>query len=119
VANRTRSDYRIRIDSQPRMPTCGCQLVDAPSMPISSWSTTSATAIRALQSSTPIRTVTLEGDAGKPDVTVQLSADAKGADYRLYVHSVRFSAADAGGFARRLWKGDQSRPGRLDRPLRF
>ena len=43
------------------------------------------------RSSTPIRTVTLDADTAKPDVTVMISADAAFSDYKIYVHSVRFS----------------------------
>src|SRR5262249_6092221 len=59
------------------------------------------------RSSTPIRTVTVDDTAGKADVTVQLSTDGKGADYRLYVRSARFSQQDAAALLAAMWKADQ------------
>ena len=60
------------------------------------------------RSATPIRTVALDADAAKPDVTVSFSrADA--ADYKIYVHSVRFSQQDAAAILAAMWKTDQQR----------
>ena len=56
---------------------------------------------RPCRSSTPIRTVTLDAGTAKPDVTVNLSADAAASDYKIYVHSVRYLAAGRRGAARR------------------
>ena len=61
------------------------------------------------RSSTPIQTVTLDADTAKPDVTVNLSADAAAADYKIYVHSVRFSQQDAAALLAAMWKTDQRR----------
>ena len=61
------------------------------------------------RSATPIRTVTLDADTAKPDVTVSLSADAALSDYKIYVHSVRFSQQDAAALLAAMWKTDQRR----------
>jgi hypothetical protein len=61
------------------------------------------------RSSTPIRTVALDADTTKPDVTVTLSADAALSDYKIYVHSVRFSQQDAAALLAAMWKTDQRR----------
>jgi hypothetical protein len=61
------------------------------------------------RSSTPIRTVALDADTAKPDVTVTLSADAALSDYKIYVHSVRFSQQDAAALLAAMWKTDQRR----------
>src|SRR5260221_5386546 len=110
VANAPAPDYRIRIDSRPTHADLRMQLVDraehADFVLVDDFSDGEP---RTCKSSTPIRTVTLDGDAGKPDVTVHLSADAKGADYRLYVHSVRFSQQDAAALLAAMWKADQRR----------
>ena len=60
-------------------------------------------------SATPIRTVALDADTAKPDVTVTLSADAALSDYKIYVHSVRFSQQDAAALLAAMWKTDQRR----------
>jgi hypothetical protein len=61
------------------------------------------------RSSTPIRTVALDADTAKPDVTVTLSADAALSDYKIYAHSVRFSQQDAAALLAAMWKTDQRR----------
>jgi hypothetical protein len=61
------------------------------------------------RSSTPIRTVTLDTDTAKPDVTVNLSTDAANADYKIYVHSVRYSQQDAAALLAAMWKTSQQR----------
>ena len=107
--NATAPDYRIRIDARSRAP----RSADAAgrsrrASPISCWSTTSAATSRApanpRRRSAPSRSTRR---AGKPDVTVKLSADAKRADYKLYVHSARFSQQDAAALLAAMWKADQ------------
>ena len=61
------------------------------------------------RSSTPIRTVALDADTAEPDVTVTLSADAALSDYKIYVHSVRFSQQDAAALLAAMWKTNQRR----------
>jgi hypothetical protein len=61
------------------------------------------------RSSAPVRTVALDSGAAKPDVIVALSADAAVADYKIYVHSVRFSHEDAAALLAAMWKSDQRR----------
>ena len=107
VANAAAPDYRIRIDSAAASPDLRMQLVDRPEhadfVLVDDFSGEPSTC----RSSTPVRTVTVDGTVGKPDVTVHLSADAKGADYRLYVRSTRFSQQDAAALLAAMWKADQ------------
>lgn len=108
VTDAAAPDYRIRIDSAATQPDLRMQLVDRPEYAdfvlVDDFSGEPSTC----RSSTPVRTVTLDGvAAGKPDVTVHLSADAKGADYRLYVRSARFSQQDAAALLAAMWKADQ------------
>jgi len=108
VADATAPDYRIRIDSAAAHPDLRMQLVDRPEhadfVLVDDFSGSEPTTCR---SSTPVRTVTLDGATSEPDVTVNLSADATGADYRLYVHSARFSQQDAAALLAAMWKADQ------------
>jgi hypothetical protein len=108
VANATAPDYRIRIDAEAIRPDLRMQLVDrAENADFVLVDDFSGSEPSTCKSSTPIRTVTLDTTAGSPDVTVQLSADAKGADYRLYVHSARFSQQDAAALLAAMWKANQ------------
>jgi hypothetical protein len=108
VTNAAAPDYRIRIDSAAAHPDLRMQLVDRPEhadfVLVDDFSGEPSTC----KSATPVRTVTLDGASGKPDVTVHLSADAKGADYRLYVRSARFSQQDAAALLAAMWKADRS-----------
>ena len=61
------------------------------------------------RSSTPIQTVTLDTGTAKPDVTVNLSADAADPDCKIYVHSVRYSQQDAAALLAAMWKTAQQR----------
>jgi hypothetical protein len=61
------------------------------------------------RSSTPVRTVALDAETAKPDVTVDLSANADVPDYKIYVHSVRFSQQDAAALLAAMWKTGQRR----------
>lgn len=110
VANAAAPDYRIRIDAEAIRPDLRMQLVDrAENADFVLVDDFSGSAPGSCKSATPIRTVSLDPAAGLPDVTVQLSADAKGADYRLYVHSARFSQQDAAALLAAMWKADQRR----------
>ncbi|MBX9824959.1 MAG: hypothetical protein K2Y27_08175 [Xanthobacteraceae bacterium] len=110
VANATAPDYRIRIDAEAVRPDLRMQLVDrAENADFVLVDDFSGNEPSTCKSATPIRTVTLDTAAGKPDVTVHLSADAKGADYRLYVHSARFSQQDAAALLAAMWKADRGR----------
>ena len=103
-------DFRIKIADGAARPDLRMQLVDraeiADFVLVDDFSDGTPSTCK---SSTPIRTVTLDGSTGKPDVTVQLSTESKGADYRIYVHSVRFSQQDAAALLAAMWKADQRR----------
>ena len=43
----------------------------------------------------PVKTIRIDAEADSPDVTVSLTSDLAAADYRIYVHSARFSHQDA------------------------
>ncbi len=107
--NAVAPDYRIRIGEADR-PDLRMQLVDraeiADFVLVDDFSGKEQAPCR---SSTPIRTVTLDANAARPDVTVALSADAAGSDYKIYVHSVRFSQQDAAALLAAMWKANRQR----------
>lgn len=112
--NAPASDYRIRIAdgaARPELrPDLRMQLVDRAEMAdfvlVDDFSGKEQAPCR---SSTPIRTVTLDTDTDKPDVTIALSAEAALPDYKIYVHSVRFSQQDAAALLAAMWKANQQR----------
>ena len=102
-------DFRIKIGDAAR-PDLRLQLVESAEMAdfvlVDDFSGKEQAPCR---SSTPIRTVTLDAEAAKPDVTVNLSADTSASDYKIYVHSVRFSQQDAAALLAAMWKTNQRR----------
>ena len=56
--------------------------------------------------------MTLDTGTAKPDVTVNLSADASDPDYEIYVHSVRYSQQDAAALLAAMWKNSAKPPAR-------
>ena len=103
-------DFRIKIADDAARPDLRMQLVESAEMAdfvlVDDFSGKEQAPCR---SSTPIRTVTLDAEAAKPDVTVNLSADASASDYKIYVHSVRFSQQDAAALLAAMWKTNQRR----------
>ena len=111
--NAPASDYRIKIadGARPELrPDLRMQLVDRAELAdfvlVDDFSGKEQAPCR---SSTPIRTVTLDTDTEKPDVTIALSAEAALPDYKIYVHSVRFSQQDAAALLAAMWKANQQR----------
>ena len=102
-------DYRIKIASDAPRPDLRMTLVDrietADFVLVDDFNSPDSTACR---SSAPIRTVKPDAGASNPDVTVVLTNDAT-ADYKLYVHSVRFSHQDAAALLAAMWKAAQRR----------
>jgi len=103
-------DYRVRIESHAARPDLRMQLVDRPEIAdfvlVDDFGAAESTACR---SSVPVKTVKVDPDARTPDVTVSLSADAADPDYKVYVHSARFSHQDAAALLAVMWKTQQSR----------
>jgi xanthine/CO dehydrogenase XdhC/CoxF family maturation factor len=108
--NAAAPDFRIRIADTSAKPDLRMRLVDsAEKADFVLVDDFSAGEQAPCRSSTPIRTVALDADTAMPDVTVTLSADATLADYKIYVHSVRFSQQDAAALLAAMWKTDQRR----------
>jgi hypothetical protein len=103
-------DFRIKIADASASPDLRMQLVDSAEMAdfvlVDDFSGKEPAPCR---SSTPIQTVTLDADTAAPDVTVNLSADGAVSDYKIYVHSVRYSQQDAAALLAAMWKTGQRR----------
>lgn len=103
-------DFRIKIAGNEARPDLRMQLVDSAALAdfvlVDDFSGKEQAPCR---SATPIRTVTLDAGTSKPDVTVNLSADIAASDFKIYVHSVRFSQQDAAALLAAMWKTNQQR----------
>ena len=111
IARHTASpDFRIKIADASVSPDLRMQLVDSAEMAdfvlVDDFSGKEPAPCR---SSTPIQTVTLDADTTAPDVTVNLSADGARSDYKIYVHSLRYSQQDAAALLAAMWKTGQRR----------
>jgi hypothetical protein len=102
-------DYRIRIERSAAQADLRMQLVDRAELAdftlVDDFKTPQGT---TCQSPAPIQTVKIDNSVSTPDVVVSLAADA-GADYKVYVHSVRFSQQDAAAMLAAMWKANQRR----------
>lgn len=103
-------DFRVRIAPDAPHADLRMQLVDRPERAdfvlVDDFS---AARQGACRSTTPIRTVKVEDGAGEVDVVVNLTSDDAAADYRVYVHSVRFAQRDAAALLAAMWKADRRR----------
>jgi hypothetical protein len=108
--NAAAPDVRVKIAGATASPDLRMQLVDRAELAdfvlVDDFSGSEAAPCR---SSTPIRTVTIDAETASPDVTVNLSADAGASDYKIYVHSVRFSQQEAAALLAAMWKTNQQR----------
>ena len=100
-------DYRVKIDNAATHPDLRMQLVDSAELAdivlADDFAATGASACGSL----PTKTVKVDAQAAHPDVTVALTADAATPDFRVYVHSVRFSHEDAAALLAATWKAGQ------------
>jgi hypothetical protein len=88
------ADYRVRFAEPQTHADLRIQLMDSPEQAdfvlVDDIGGTSA-----CRGAAAVKTVRIDAEATAPDVTVRLGADLAAADYRIYVHSARFSARDA------------------------
>lgn len=102
-------DYRVRIDNSAPHPDLRMQLVDSPEIAdivfVDDFAATGSSSCGSL----PAKTVKVDAKAAAPDIIVTLTPDAATPDYRVYVHSVRFSHEDAAALLAATWKAAQKR----------
>ena len=101
-------DYRVRFDRDASQPDLRMQLVDrvetADFVLVDDFG---GSQHAACAPASPVQTIKIDLTTPLPDVTVHLSADPGAADFKLYVHSVRFSHQDAAALLAAMWKAGQ------------
>ena len=106
-------DVRVRIDNAAQNPDLRIQMVDRPELAdfvlADDYGATANPANPSCRSPMPAKTVTIDGKTPHPHVTVQLSPDATDPDFRVYVHSVRYSHQDAAALLAATWTAARSR----------
>jgi hypothetical protein len=88
-------DYKIKIDSQTARPDVRMQFVDSPETADFILVDDFNGEGNACAAATSIKTIKVDSNERSPDLTISLSGETPGPDYRLYVHSAHFSQQDA------------------------
>ena len=102
-------DYRVRIDNRAARPDLRMQLVDRPELADFVLADDfGAVTGNACRSSTPVKTIKVDSETRTPDVTVSLTPSLAAPDYKIYVHSVRYSHQDVAALLAVLWKAQQA-----------
>ena len=103
-------DYRGKIDNSAPRPDLRIQLVDRPEIADFVLADDFGAAPgNACRSSVPAKTIKVDAETQAPDVTVNLSPGNTSADYKIYVHSVRYSHQDVAALLATIWKAEQKR----------
>lgn len=101
-------DYRVRFDKTAAEADLRMQLVDRPEIAdfvlADDFGPSPGSACR---STVPVKTVKVDPESNKPDVTVAITPED--ADYKVYVHSARFSHQHAAALLAVMWKVAQQR----------
>lgn len=102
-------DYRVKIDNGALRPDLRMELVDRPEIADFVLSDDyGAQTGNACKSPAPIKVVKVDDETRAPDITVSLGPGDTLPDYRVYVHSSRFSHRDVAALLAALWKAQQS-----------
>jgi hypothetical protein len=101
-------DYRVRIDNATPRPDLRMQLVDRPEIADFVLADDfGVVAGNACRSSVPVKTIKVDSEARRPDVTISFTPGDTLPDYRVYVHSVRYSHQDVAALLAVMWKAQQ------------
>jgi hypothetical protein len=102
-------DYQVRIDNRAVRPDLHMQLVDDPAAAdfvlVDDFD---ATASDACRTSLPLKTIRVNDAAPRADLTISL-AEGAGPDFKLYVHSARFSHEEAAALFGVMWQAARPR----------
>jgi hypothetical protein len=89
-----RADYTVRFSEADSHADLRIQVMDSPDQ-ADFVLVDDAGGLGACNGAAAVKTVRIDPDAAAPDVTVRLASDLNVSDYRIYVHSARFSERDA------------------------
>ncbi len=102
-------DYRVRFDNATPRPDLRMELVDRPEIAdfvlVDDPGTPHGNACR---SQAPVRTIRIEGETQSADITVSFGPADRMPDYRIYVHSVRYSHQDVAAVLAAMWKSHRT-----------
>jgi hypothetical protein len=102
-------DIRVKIDNAAPRPDLRMQLVDRPEIAdfvlVDDYG---AAPGNACKSPAKMKVIKVDDETRTPDITVSLGVGDTLPDYRVYVHSARFSHRDVAALLAALWKTQQS-----------
>jgi len=102
-------DYRVKIDNSAPHPDLRMQLVDRPELADFVLADDFGAAPgNACRSPAPLKTIKIDSETRSPSVTVSLSPGTAAPDYKVFVHSVRYSHQDVAAMLAVLWKTQQA-----------
>ena len=108
-ARATAPDYRVRFDNAATRPDLRMELVDRPEIAdfvlVDDIGPPQGNACR---SPAPVRTIKIDDAARSADITVSFGRGDTLADYRIYVHSARYSHRDVAAVLAAMWKAHRS-----------
>jgi hypothetical protein len=101
-------DIRVKIDNAAQRPDLRMQLVDRPEIADFVLADDYGSASNnTCKSPAPMKVIKIDDETSSPDIIVSLGAGDTLPDYRVYVHSVRFSHRDVAALLAALWKTQQ------------
>jgi hypothetical protein len=99
------ADFKVRVDPAAKAPDLRMQLVDRPEIAdLVIADDYGASAGDLCKAAAAIKTIRVGADISDPDVTVAFTDNAAHADYKLFVHSARFSHHDTAALMAVMWK---------------
>jgi hypothetical protein len=103
-------DYKVRIDNHMAHPDLRMQLVDEPAAADFVLADDfDADQGDSCKTPAPVKTIRIDDDEKRPDLTISLAADMDTPDFKLYVHSARFSHQDAAALFGVMWQASRRR----------
>jgi hypothetical protein len=110
ISSTSQPDFRVRIDNAAAKPDLRIQLIDqSASADFVLVDDLDAAQGHACPASTALKTIRIDDNEKSPDLTISLSTDATPSDYKLYVHSARFSDQDAAALFGVMWQTSRRR----------
>jgi hypothetical protein len=102
-------DYRVNIDNRAAHPDLRMQLVEDPASAdfvlVDDVDGTDRNACIA----SPLKTIRIGDTQARPDLTISIAAEVAAPDFKLYVHSMRFSPEDAAALFGVMWRASRPR----------
>ena len=109
LPNSAAPDYRVKIERAGAHPDLRLQIVQQPEIADLVIADDDDAAQGDLCPAGSVKTIRVDADETRPDVTIRFAEQGEASDYRIYVHSQRFSQTDIAAMQAVIWKMAQRR----------